>query len=263
MTSYPINSYLAINQCSDPKKGLGFFAAQRITKGLRIFSEAPILVYESKEVAMARIAADFHNLQEDSKAFVTRLFSGRQDIVPLLPAGPLRDDAAVSAERLQAIMQYNCIEGQGIGCVLAPLMGMINHHCKPNTWVYYNEAVGSMTLHALRNIDADCTSPDSDTRRSAMASLRSQLVAYYRNNTASLDDIYTAISLLRELTALIEGDGLEGLELSLAYVEQARLFDLLGDERGRRDKLRKALQFRLLCLGADHPTASRFVEDMN
>ncbi|RYP90820.1 hypothetical protein DL770_003081 [Monosporascus sp. CRB-9-2] len=154
MTSYPINSYLAINQCSDLRKGLGLFASQRITKGLRIFSEAPILVYESKEDAIAQIALDFHHLPEDSKDFVTRLFSGRQDIVPLLPTGPLRDDVAVSAERLQAIIQYNCIEGQGIGCVLAPVMGMINHNCKPNTWVYYNEAVGSMTLHALRDIDA-------------------------------------------------------------------------------------------------------------
>ncbi|RYP90819.1 hypothetical protein DL770_003080 [Monosporascus sp. CRB-9-2] len=96
-----------------------------------------------------------------------------------------------------------------------------------------------------------------------MASLRSQLVAYYQNSAASQDDIYTAMSLLRELVALIEGDDLEGLELSLAYVEQARLFRLLGDERGRRDKLRKALQFRLLCLGADHPTVCRLVEDMN
>ncbi|RYP09292.1 hypothetical protein DL764_001339 [Monosporascus ibericus] len=96
-----------------------------------------------------------------------------------------------------------------------------------------------------------------------MASLRSQLIAYYQNNAASHDGIYTAMSLLRELTVLIEGDGLECLELSLVYVEQARLFGLLGDERGRRDKLRKALQFRLLCLGADHPTVSRLVEDMN
>ncbi|RYP12950.1 hypothetical protein DL767_010976 [Monosporascus sp. MG133] len=235
-----------------------------------MFSEPPILVYESKEDATAQIAADFQHLPEDIKAFITRLFSGPRDIVPLLPAGPLRDDVAVSAERLQAIMQYNCIEGQGIGCVLAPVMGMINHNCKPNTWGYYNEAVGGMTLHALRDIDAGeeitigyVQEAIYLTRTQRNARLTTQLVAYYQNNAASQDDIYTAMSLLRELTALIEGHGLEGLELSLAYVEQARLFGLLGDERGRRDKLRKALQFRLLCLGADHPTVSRLVEDMN
>ncbi|KAI1763411.1 hypothetical protein GGR53DRAFT_467446 [Hypoxylon sp. FL1150] len=89
-----------------------------------------------------------------------------------------------------------------------------------------------------------------------MANLRREISAYYMGLAERQDgDIYVAIAKLRELVSLFEEEGLFGLELSLVYVEQARLFAQLGDDVGRRDKFRKAVQIRLLCLGSDHPSS--------
>ncbi|RYP34230.1 hypothetical protein DL767_004353 [Monosporascus sp. MG133] len=88
-----------------------------------------------------------------------------------------------------------------------------------------------------------------------MIELRRKLTLYNQNNAPTEEDHYEAMLHLRQLVETMEEEQLESLELSLCYAEQARIFALLGDERGRRDKTRKALQLRLLCLGADHPSS--------
>ncbi|KAI6083239.1 hypothetical protein F4821DRAFT_281045 [Hypoxylon rubiginosum] len=91
-----------------------------------------------------------------------------------------------------------------------------------------------------------------------MARLREELSAYYKGAGEDQDgEIYVAIAKLRELASLFEEEGLYSLELSLVYVEQAQLFAMLGDDVGRRDKIRKAVQIRLLCLGTDHPSSAQ------
>lgn len=109
-------------------KGLGLFASQRLTKGLRIFSEEPFLVYESRDEAVRRISTDFQNLSEDDKGIFTRLHAGSLDLVPFLQAGSeIRNTAAVSAQRLARIAAYNSFEGVGVGCVIAKATAALNH----------------------------------------------------------------------------------------------------------------------------------------
>ncbi|RYP80547.1 hypothetical protein DL769_002431 [Monosporascus sp. CRB-8-3] len=88
-----------------------------------------------------------------------------------------------------------------------------------------------------------------------MFEFRHKLTLYNQNNDPTEDGHYEAIPHLRQPVETMEEEQLESLELSLCYAAQARTFALLGDERGRRGKMRKALQLRLLCLGADHPSS--------
>lgn len=87
-----------------------------------------------------------------------------------------------------------------------------------------------------------------------MKEIRSALTRYYQGSMPE-DETLQAVSRLRHLTDLMEVEGLIGMELSLCLVEQAQLFAQLGDQDSRRRKLRQALQYRLLCLGVDHPSS--------
>ncbi|EMR70855.1 hypothetical protein MGN70_004966 [Eutypa lata] len=87
-----------------------------------------------------------------------------------------------------------------------------------------------------------------------MADLRLQITTYYHLESRPQADIYAAMNNLRELAELMEQEELPSLELSNVYLEQSSLFHKLGDQRGRRLKHRQALQMRLLCLGANHPS---------
>ncbi|RYP23400.1 hypothetical protein DL765_001105 [Monosporascus sp. GIB2] len=77
MDHLSIGENLFIRLCPDISKGLGMFAARKLSKGLRILTDQVTLTYESRE-----------------------------DI------------------------------------------------CKPVAWIYWNETLGAMTVHALRDIEA-------------------------------------------------------------------------------------------------------------
>ncbi|KAI1097543.1 hypothetical protein F4804DRAFT_351528 [Jackrogersella minutella] len=261
MDAFVFNPILLIKQCPDPSKGIGLFSLNKLSKGLRLLIEVPMLTHESKEEAVANIQFDFHSLPLAHQALYTRLFAGPTDVIPLMNVQPVRDLGSTDLTRLKTIMECNGMEGQGLGCVLLFFGSLLNHSCVPNAWIYWNDTTGSMTLHALREIDTgeeitiSYIQDSSDQRRDEMARLRGELSAYYQRESSGQDDIYDAMAKLRRIAQLMENENLIGLELSLIYVEQAQLFDKLHDERGRRDKLRKAVQIRLLCLGADHPSS--------
>ncbi|XXG95629.1 hypothetical protein Hte_001897 [Hypoxylon texense] len=79
-----------------------------------------------------------------------------------------------------------------------------------------------------------------------MTELRKELTAFYNNEAErDHDDKYAAMNTLRRIAQLLEEEGLYGLELSLVYMEQARICDSLGEDEGRRDKMRQALKEKL------------------
>ncbi|RYP92201.1 hypothetical protein DL770_001708 [Monosporascus sp. CRB-9-2] len=96
-----------------------------------------------------------------------------------------------------------------------------------------------------------------------MIDLRRRLTQYYQNEASTQADLYEAMGWLRQLADTIEAEGIPGLELASVLGEQAQLFRRLGDEQGWKNKMRKSLQFRLLCLGADHPACHSLAEELH
>lgn len=102
---------------------------------------------------------------------------------------------------------------------------------------------------------SDTSSCQSDTRRTSMKTLRSQVTAYYQLQSRTSEDTMAAIADLGRIVELMSEEGLKSLEMSLCLLEQGRLYAVLGDEDSRRRKMRSAAQIRLLCLGVEHPSS--------
>ncbi len=123
-----VDERLCIQQCPETIKGLGVFAKQDLSKGLRLFVETPMFAYESKEDALRNIVHDFAMLPFDEQILFIRLFAGVIDTVPIIRK--LNHDigyAVATPERLRQIAQHNCIEGQGTGCVIQFFCSHLNH----------------------------------------------------------------------------------------------------------------------------------------
>ncbi|KAK8095702.1 TPR domain-containing protein [Apiospora kogelbergensis] len=148
----PINYNVHIRSCALPERGLGVFATHRISKGLKILSESPILLDETREGLIDTIDQDFASLPPASQSLFTRFHAGRFDMVPLMINDRVRNQESVTTARLRLIAQLNSLEGAGVGCALSPTIAAINHDCIPNAFVYFNYETHLITLHALRDI---------------------------------------------------------------------------------------------------------------
>ncbi|KAI0178648.1 hypothetical protein GGR52DRAFT_569557 [Hypoxylon sp. FL1284] len=263
-----LSELLSARQCPQVAKGLGVFAKCRLTKGLRLLDEPPVLNYATTLIAQRQIARKFQSWRPLEQLTFTRLYAGRNDSVPILRAMRLNElRYATITSRLKSIVGLNSIEKQGTGSFLAIACSFLNHSCVPNAWVYYNVDTRRVTLHALCDIaegEEDfvckcraCLSEDSDKQRVAMKDTRARIAANYKARDEDPvqwkeHDIYETLNLLRHLVTLLEEEGLYGLEMSHLLVEQRNLVAELGDEDSRSRKHSKALQLRLLCLGIDH-----------
>ncbi|KAK8035806.1 hypothetical protein PG991_001879 [Apiospora marii] len=271
--AFRLNWNAEIRQCADAGKGLGLFATQRLSKGLKVLSEAPLLVYEDRDDLVTDIENQFSQLPEAGQQLFTRLYAGYRDLVPRMPVGPVREARAILPSRLREIAKLNSFEGVGIGCVLSAGFAAVNHECAPNTFLYYNPANGMLNLHALRDIAANeeitmsyfqescqcCNATDdanraSEGRRSKLKTLRAELTAYHQAESSTMDATRQAIATSRELVETLEQEGLVGLEMALCLAEQSRLHTILGDGESADRLNRQSLIIRRLCVGAEHPS---------
>lgn len=109
-------------------KGLGLFASQHLSKGLRVLAEEPLLTYENRDEAVQMISTDFPSLSLEDQGVFTRLYAGPLDIVPFLPSGTAtRETQAASAARLAQIARYNGFEGVGLGYAISFAAASLNH----------------------------------------------------------------------------------------------------------------------------------------
>ncbi|KAK7923466.1 SET domain-containing protein [Apiospora marii] len=278
--AFQLNWNVEIRQCDDALKCLGLFAVQRLSKGLKVLSEAPLLVYETRDNLVADVEYQFPQLPGAGQQLFTRMYAGYRDLVPRLPVGEVRDAQATRPRRLRDIARLNSYEGVGIGCVLSPGFAAINHEpsltisrCSPNAFMYYNPNNGLLSLHALRDIGPDeeitisyfqemckcCDAVDganqaSEDRRSKMKSLRAELTAHHQAEAPTMDAIRQAIAVSRQLIDTMEQEGLFGIEMALCLAEQSRLYALLGDDESKDRLHRQSLIVRRLCIGAEHPS---------
>ncbi|KAK8087869.1 SET domain-containing protein 5 [Apiospora hydei] len=278
---HPVNANVAIRACSSPERSLGLFASQRMTKGLKIMSEEPLLIDESRQDMIATIDQDILALSPAAKALITRMYAGPLDIVPVLTGQHVREQReqlAVASARLQQIVRLNSVEGAGTGCILSPALSSINRECIPNAFAYYNWETGLVTLHALRDIQRDeevtisylqddvyydsneLCSPDneahasSEHRRSQMKVLRDEIAEHYRSISPTRDETMAAIAKVRDLIGVLKEEGLFCLEMALRIMEQSRLHGLLGDREGAEIASRRSMIVQRLCIGFEHPS---------
>ncbi|KAK8021622.1 hypothetical protein PG990_006760 [Apiospora arundinis] len=147
-----VNHNVHIRACKAPERGLGLFASQRLSKGLKILSEEPMLVAEARQALIDDINHAFASMSPDAKAVFTRFYAGRFDMVPLMTIEHVREQESTAMARLQLITQMNGLDGAGIGYILSPSLAAANHVCVPNAFAYYNHETGLVALHALKDI---------------------------------------------------------------------------------------------------------------
>ncbi|KAK7941334.1 uncharacterized protein PG986_013721 [Apiospora aurea] len=253
-STYRLNWNVEIRQCGDKMKCLGLFATHRLTKGLKVVSEEPLLVYESRDELVAAITQQLPQLPEAGQQLFALLYAGHRDVAALLPAGAVRDTQATKPRRLRQIAQLNSFEGIGIGCLLSPGLAAINHDCAPNAFMYYNPNTGSVNLHALHDIDAGEEISVSYFQEGNLKAFRDVLTQYHRLESPSMADTRLAIATSRQLVGVLEQEGLVGLDMSQCLAEQARMFATLGDNESEERVNRQAMIIRRLCVGFDHPS---------
>lgn len=126
--SFRLNHNLMVNNgCTYPDSSFGAFAAVSLPTGLRIYSETTVLLYDSRNDAYQQFHHDFKQIPEYLKGYFVTLFAGSGDICLTLPASDMRDMQMVATGRLQSIVRYNSIEGQGVGCALGLAISALNH----------------------------------------------------------------------------------------------------------------------------------------
>ncbi|KAK7968949.1 hypothetical protein PG988_008022 [Apiospora saccharicola] len=255
--AYPLNWNAEIRQCGDALKGLGLFASQRLSKGLKVLSEAPLLVYEARDDLVADIQHQFPSSRKPASAY-------SPECTPATGTWARAYRPATSGTRGRHRMRP------------PPGFAAINHECSPNTFMYYNPANGLLNLHALRDIEANeeltsfacpckcrcCHAVDganraSEYRRLTLKMLRAELTAHHRaaeEGAPTMDAVRQAISVSRRLVEMLEQEGLFGLEMALCLAEQSRLYEVLGDGDSKERLYRQSLIVRRLCVGAEHPS---------
>lgn len=129
MDALNINHYVQIQHTGSPTRGLGLFASCHLTTGLKIHSEEAILVSESLEQAASKISQEVMTVQPEVRVMLLKLFAGPNDMHrPAFDSNIIMpSSASASPNRLQSIVKFNAIEGQGTGCFLSIVASSINH----------------------------------------------------------------------------------------------------------------------------------------
>ena len=88
-----------------------------------------------------------------------------------------------------------------------------------------------------------------------MLRLRQALVAFYRIDAPTTENMRQALSHLQRLVQVLKDDGMNNMEMSFCFEEQANLLARLGDREGFRAFMSRAASARVLCLGISHPSS--------
>jgi hypothetical protein len=126
-------------------KGLGFIAASKISKGTRILLEVPLFETpdSSEDISSAEIIVlqEVKSLTKDQQ----RAFFALQNVQRRNKCSPVLGIAITNMLPLGA--------SNSGGLFLEA--SRINHSCQPNAQHAWNDDLGHLTVHALRDIEAD------------------------------------------------------------------------------------------------------------
>lgn len=124
----------------------GIFAIANIPEGTRILSESPILKLPRHSTNYATV----------TRPVVGSRLSGQNDneqgyLKDLINAYHCRDGS-----RPLGNVQTNCLYLDQAGTLIGIFVkaSRLNHSCNPNAWYSWNDTIGQLNIHAVRNIRA-------------------------------------------------------------------------------------------------------------
>ncbi|GFP52691.1 hypothetical protein ACSS6W_003222 [Trichoderma asperelloides] len=250
-----------------PGKGRGLIAISNIPKGTRILSELPLFrisyTESNRQVLTGHIAKALKYLDDTKqRAFLDLqnvygigdgpfLGIARSNVMPLGPEAP-EGGLFLDASR-------------------------INHSCRPNGQKTWNANIGSLTVHAVRDIEQGeeitisyldiamdlCSAPHlqrwkSDHRIQTVAQLERWLVFYFSNfNTIDYEGgLLLALSIFKELKV----EGACDARFPSVYHTAFKMAVKNGDTTRAKIFAERAYAARVLVEGDDSPEAVRLAQ---
>ena len=128
-----------------PGKGKGLIAIKKISKGMRILSEEPIITIPGNKLNIEQLQISIYQQVATLSEHQHRAFLSMHNI------HPYRD----AAEQYLGIVQTNSLPAEADGDKGAIFLEAcrINHACDNNAQKSWNEKIKRHTVHALRDID--------------------------------------------------------------------------------------------------------------
>jgi hypothetical protein len=263
-------------------KGLGFVATSKISKGTRILLEAPLFETpgSTEDTGSAEIIVlrEVKSLTKDQqRAFFTLQNSQGRKFSPVL--------GIVSTNALPLGVSNNG------GLFLEA--SRINHSCQPNAQHTWNDNLSHLTVHALRDIEADCEITISyisgvslgyaerqrhlmDVFSFACACELCSLPLLARNGSdyrlyqiqsiegaaTDLDQVLehpaNSLSQVHRLFELLEEEGIYDFRVTRACFNAFQIAAMVGDKARAKVFAEKAYAARKVLAGDDNPTTIQF-----
>ncbi|SPJ88719.1 uncharacterized protein FTOL_12613 [Fusarium torulosum] len=279
LTSYEnTQSSLCVVQ-SLPGKGKGLIALKKITTGVRVLIEKPILTTRNAPPAILDpiIARDLKSLSKEKQRQFFSLhnnFPGKHPFSGIVKTNALP-----------------CGSGATVGAVY-PTICFINHSCRANAHNSWNETLGSETIHAIQDIepgqeitisydhggpstsrkpwlkekfgfDCDCSVcllPHEELEKSDKRRERIQQLDEAIGNPGRMMS-RPSVSLLncRSLLQVLKEEFQEGTNILIARAnyDAFQIAIAHGDLARGAVFAQQAYQIRLLCEGGDSPDTKR------
>jgi hypothetical protein len=283
-TSAQVGSVNAYAIQSIPGKGQGLIATSKIPKGTRILSEAPIFKV-SYNVPDFKIINNFiiKELKRLNKTHQRAFFS--------LHNAYGRDNSPFLGIARTNALPLGCGAGEG-GIFLEA--SRINHSCRNNSQNTWNENIGRLTIHALRDIEEGqeitisylgsmmeyaerqrslkrsfffdcrcelCSIPVARRKESDVRLKKIQLIddaLGYLNDAMS--DYKGGLHLVHTIFRLFKEEGQWDASVPRAYYDAFQIAIANGDETRARIFAERAYAARVVVEGDDSPEAVRLAQ---
>lgn len=125
MANAHINDNVYVKATSE--KGLGLFATVGLSKGLKIVDEDILLAFQTRHHARSEITVVYDSLDDYRRLLLQKLCWGTVECRARLKNAECHLAESLDPQRLENIVQYNGIEGQGAGYVISMASSLVNH----------------------------------------------------------------------------------------------------------------------------------------
>ncbi|KAK0624286.1 hypothetical protein B0T14DRAFT_565569 [Immersiella caudata] len=266
-----------------PSKGKGMVATAKIPQGTRILSEVPLF----------RIPRDNPNISAVDAIVVNEVSrldpSQQREFFSLTNIHGTKHSAAMGIARTNVLPLGSDSRSGG----LFPIASRINHSCRHNAQNTWNEKIGRLTIHALRDIEQDeeiticylpTTGPYEERQQHLSATFKFTCTcelcslprAQREISNARLCTIQEldaqipmvlwgegvrwkeqALGLVRSVLDLFHEEGIQDAHVARTYYDAYQLAVHFEDERRAKVFAQRTWEARCVAEGEDSPTAAK------